>query len=498
MEYLEVDYTDKSLFGSDIADTESDEVFAAYALERPEVKEFLDGSNPIQVVRAYKGEGKSALLRIVKNNLLERAPNSIVINTTGVDLSPACDSSDSDFWTREWKKKILHLAANEIGKRIGWAFTDDAISLVEEAELNGFKERSFVSSIVDRLQSSKVPIQRTRITQEDREQTLKRWLHKKEPIWLIIDDVDQNFVNTDRYKLKIAAYFTACRQIVTAIPELKIRTCVRPNVWKIIKREFEALSHIEQFMQDLTWTPDQITELLAKRVQGYFERKGTWKEVKKHLPDALDVRNKRLIYLVFDSPMAWGGNNRKRPAEIILNSLSRGRPRWLVELCTISAETAFKRKANRISIDDIINELEEFGKRRIDDTIAEFSSQCPAIEEILTAFSQQNERYQTDELMQVIGNHIENKITIKIFGILGAPNKREIAHFLYQIGFITARRDFDNGEYKHISFVEQPDLFKSRLNIDDGVSWEIHPVFRQALKLKNVETKQQKKWAQRK
>ncbi len=492
MKKIKVDHTDKTLFGNDAAESESEDVFSSYALERDEVKHFLDENQPIQIVRAYKGEGKSAILRIVANRLHKERASSIKISTTGVAISPSLNSDDSDEWTREWKKRLLKLIASEIGSRIGFAYNDDAISLVEESENNGFKQRSFVTSITDRLRTKAIPLDHSRDPNQNHELVLKRYLEKGEKIWLIIDDIDQNFKNTEKNKLKVASYFTACRQIVNAIPEIRIRTCVRPNVWKIIKREYEALSHVEQYMHDIRWDLDDITKLMARRVQGYFERTGEWTELKRQLPDSIDVRNRKLIYMVFEDQMLWG--KRYRPTEIILNTLSRSRPRWLIELCKVSATSASNNKNQLITYEDIDGELEEFGKRRIDDTIAEFSSQCPEVEELITAFSQQNERYPTDELLKVITNRILQSVSPKIFGILGKPSNKEVAHFLFQVGFITARRDLPNDEYEHISFIQQPDLLKSKTNIDDGVSWEIHPVFRQALQLKNVQTKQQAKY----
>lgn len=491
MNTITVNLWDVNLFGNDAAEEEHEDIFQSYALEREEANKFIDENNKIQIVRAYKGEGKSALLRIVSNKLSREKVNSVKIITTGVALSPNIESDDSDYWTREWKRNIVKLIASEIGSRIGFAYKDDAISLVEEAENNSFKERSFVSTIADRLKSSAIPLEYNKKSSANNEQVLRRYLENGEKVWIIIDDVDQNFKNTEKNKIKVASFFTACRQIVNAIPEIRIRTCVRPNVWKIIKREYEALSHIEQYMYDIVWDLDKTIELLAKRVQGYFERNNNWIHVKKTLSDDIEARNKQLIYLVFESTMNWGAYNRTRPAQIILNTLSRSRPRWLIELCKVAAKSADARGSKTIQINDITDQLEEFGKRRIDDTIAEFSSQCPQIEDIISAFSQQNERYPTAEILKLIDNRVLSSVNPKIFGVVGNPTNKEVAHFLFQVGFITARRDLDNGEYQHISFVEQPDLLKSRTNIDDGVSWEIHPVFRQALKLKNVETKQQ-------
>ena len=308
-------------------------------------------------------------------------------------------------------------------------------------------------------------------------------------IWLIVDDVDQNFQNTQRNKLKVATYFTAIRQIVSALPELRIRTSVRPNVWKIIKREYEALSHIEQYMVDIHWSQIDKASLLAKRIQGYLDRTDQWELFKKSLSSDINIRNKQLISLVFEEEMKWGQNHRTRPASIVLATLSRPRPSWLIELCK-EAIKSISFNEDKITFDIINAELEDFGKRRIEDTIAEFTSQCQNIEEVIEAFSQQNERYNTDELLKLIDNRILNHINLKISGIVGKPNNREVAYFLYQIAFITARRDNPDGSYEHISFEDNPALLKSRTSVDNGVSWEIHPVFRQALQLKNVDTRQ--------
>jgi len=182
--------------------------------------------------------------------------------------------------------------------------------------------------------------------------------------------------------------------------------------------------------------------------------------------------------------MPWG-REKFRPPAIVLYTLARHRPRWLVELWKVAASAAIKAKREIISFDDIQKELEAFGKRRIDDTVAEFRSQCPEIEELLVAFVGQPERFTTDELIRAIQNRVLQSVHPRIVGLLGKPSAKEAAHFLYQIGFLTARKDLGNEEYEHLSYADNPALLSARTNVDQGHSWEIHPVFRQALKLKN-------------
>jgi len=183
--------------------------------------------------------------------------------------------------------------------------------------------------------------------------------------------------------------------------------------------------------------------------------------------------------------MPWG-REKVRPPAIVLYTLARHRPRWLVELWKVSAAAAVKARREKINFDDIQKELEAFGKRRIEDSVAEFRSQCPELEELLVAFVSQPERFTTDELIKAIQNRVLQAVHPRIVGLLGTPSPREVAHFLFQIGFLTARRDLGNDEYEHLSYADNPTLLNARTNVDQGHSWEIHPVFRQALKLKNA------------
>jgi len=212
---MKIALDDKSLFGNEAAEDEHEDVFSSYAVDRPEVTAFLDPDAHIAIARAYKREGKSALLRLVTLRLREQSDLPIVISIPASSISPTLDSTDSDQWVRGWKTNILKLAAREIGAGIALAFSDDAISLVEEAEANGFKSRSFVSAVVDRLRSSAVPIERTRTQIENPEKVLQRWVKEGNRVWFVIDDLDQNFENTPAYRVKVATFLQPCDKFPT-------------------------------------------------------------------------------------------------------------------------------------------------------------------------------------------------------------------------------------------------------------------------------------------
>lgn len=485
-----IDFSDKHLFGNEAAEDEIEDIFSSYAIKRPEVSDFLDPSASLAVIRAYKGEGKSALLRLVNLELRKRTTTPVIIRIPASSISPELDSADFDRWVRAWKLNMLRLAANEIGASIALAFSDDAISLVETAELNGYKQRSFVSSVVDRLKTSAVPLERTKQGAVNPEQTLKRWSETGSEVWMLIDDLDNNFENTAAQRAKVASAFSACRQIANLIPEFRFRLTVRPNVWATIKQHHETLSHVEQYVKSLSWSLDDYYEVIAKRVEAHLVRTGAWNRVKKTLSMSLDKRNRQLIALAFDDPMPWG--DQMRPPTTILHTLSRRRPRWMVELCKHAAAGAVAARREHINKDDITGVLPAFGNRRVQDTVAEFRAQCPEIEELLTAFVGEPEWFATSDLMTALNNRVLQAVHPKIAGVIGQASAMEVAHFLFQIGFLTARRDLPGGKYEHLSYADNPALLNARNNADQGFSWEIHPVFRDALKLKNVPQRPQR------
>jgi hypothetical protein len=157
----------------------------------------------------------------------------------------------------------------------------------------------------------------------------------------------------------------------------------------------------------------------------------------------------------------------------------------MVELCKVAAREAALAGRSIVVKPDIVANLAAFGGRRIEDTVAEFKSQCPEVQELIAAFRKGKEQMNTSELFETIDRKILQHVSPRIVGVLGKASSRDVAAFLFQMGFIFGRSDSPDGSYTHISFSERPHLFTARSSIDDGLSWEIHPVFRQALEVRD-------------
>jgi hypothetical protein len=484
-----IELDDDELFGNETAEDEEESNFLAYALVRPEFEDFINAYKKVRIVRAYKGEGKSALLRWTYLSL-RHIKNVAVYENFASSILPRTQHLESVDYVQEWKDALLKAAASSLGSKLELSFDDDVISLREEAERGGFRKRGFIPAVLARLKD--LPGSPQSVGVVDAGRSLSRVAGANDiQVWLIIDDLDENFTDTPSDCLRVMSALVAMRQISTQVKEIWFRTSIRPSTWAIIKRKYEALSKVEPYMLDLQWSYTQLEALLASRVRAYLQRNHGLVVASGKLAE---LDNRALVGLAFDDPMPWGKKDsrddveeeayKSRAPAVIVSTLARYRPRWMVELCKISGSKAIRQGKARIGLDQLTGDLETFGKRRIDDLIAEFRAQCEKIEVIIQSFKGKSELFKTDEIIRHLKGNLQGR-DIRIAGISGRPTEVEIIRFIFQIGFITARRDIDKASYRHYSFYDEPALLSDGAS-DLGVTWEIPSCFRQALQLKNV------------
>ncbi|MEB1261620.1 hypothetical protein VDQ16_16080 [Xanthomonas campestris pv. campestris] len=483
--------TADDLFGNEAAEDEDERVFHAHLLTRDDLLPFDAPSNAIRIAMAYKGQGKSSLLRSLATRL-KRSDDALVINITGAAVAPEISGHDPVKWARAWKRELYKLIALKFGAEIGFAWDDDSISLVEEAEKEGFRRRNIFSAIYDRLKPSvkvsakasgvglDAQLERVRLPISNHEEVVRRYLTGDvDQLWLIVDDIDRNFRATKSEKAKIVGFFDAIRDMRNAIPQLRVRTSIRPNVYTSVRLEFESISHIRQYLMQISWTEEQISEMLAKRIEGYLVRSAQLKSI--DLAVGKDQRDHQLISLLFETPVRWGEST--KPIPTALYTFSVGRPRWLIELCKRAAARAFKKHDSKITIEHIRNEMEDFGEARKSDLIAEFGAQCDQLADMFDAFHSKMEIYTTESLYQLIEEQILSKFSPSIAGLSGKARVNDVASFLFEVGLFNGRRDAGE-KYEHLSFHQRPNAFKSLIGSEPSMRWEIHPAFRTALGLR--------------
>jgi hypothetical protein len=171
-------------------------------------------------------------------------------------------------------------------------------------------------------------------------------------------------------------------------------------------------------------------------------------------------------------------------------SLIRRRPRDLIKLCTLAAREASIRDSPLIQTQDLRAIFDEYSLGRMQDTVNEFRSELPNIEELLFNMKpSKKERtakegyvYSTDALLQKLNNIRESHRLILANGKL--TDSKELAAFLYKINFLTARKETEQGIER--KYFEENRYLNSRF-VNFGYSWEVHPAYRWALQPESQE-----------
>lgn len=479
------DLINPELFGNEAGDDEDLDVLNSYFLDKPEFERFYSPNTRLAYVRSRKGVGKSALLKQTLYRRKEENAGEILIYVKAADLIAMQDvkTTSPDELLYGWQQRICSQINLELGATLRFGFTDDSILLIESAEIAGFRSRNIVSALFDRLKLKGLgtEIERTKLTTTDPQAVLKRVLENKDvTVWMFVDDVDATFVNTEHERLKASTFFSACRNLVSSVKGLCIRASVRSDVWSVLAQHDEALDKCEQYMLDLTWSTTESGRILENKISSFFSRYYSDDIRFTALKPGLD--GARIRKIVFKEPFQWSG----RPLESYrpIHILSAGRPRWAAQLCKLAGRDAYDKASALISKGHIKSVLREYGQFRVSDLYKEHRHQCSMLQDIIESFSGGAYRFTTNELIDHITDKIIKKIGIPtIDGINAQKGSLSVAHFLFRCGFIAARDEADVTGLGFVRFEERPNLLLSNINLDDGLSWEVHPSYRDVLRI---------------
>lgn len=268
---------DPELFGNEAGDDEPIEVLDSYFLSKPEFDRFYSPANKLAFVRSRKGVGKSALLKKTLSTRQMAGEGEILIHLKASDLSALqnVDHSSPDQLIYGWQQRICTQVNRELGAALRVGFSDDSMLLIESAELAGLRNRNLVSALFDRLKIKGLgpEIERSRLEIADAQAVLERVLRKEGiRVWVLVDDVDATFINTESERLKVSTFFSACRNLASAVDGICIRAAVRTDVWSILTQYDEALDKCEQYMLDLVWSTEETGRIIENKILSYFKR----------------------------------------------------------------------------------------------------------------------------------------------------------------------------------------------------------------------------------
>lgn len=479
----------EEVFGNLAGEDHKEDIQSTF-YDRDDFQEFYNPYKKLSIVSARKGMGKSALLSFLEYKLHNESEynSPLVINVTGTDLQGLGDFSQKDhiYLENYWKKIICKKIIIALGAQVGFAFSSNEISMVELAELEGFKEKNLVGGLLSRIKG-KIPAASIEVQNsipDNYGAILDNYLEKNtnQIIWLLVDDIDAKFLNNEEFQARVGSFFSAIRALSNDFSNLRIRATVRSDVWSCL-RHLEDLDKIDQYMFEIVWIQRNMRLILAKKILSYIQ---------KNFPNSPEAKNNKierdynkLIEHVFDSPINWNDSGSAHVFEAI-NAFSNRRPRWMLQLCIMAGKKAKEESGlnKRIKLKHINYILQEYGKRRRDDLIKEHKHQFSEIELLIDSLRATEKEFNYQDIVEVIQeNYIRGRSNEQIPKVDGAhyAHCEDLGNFLYKIGLISRIHD-DRIKFTH--FVDDPDLFKSAKNRENALNWSIHPAYRDFLNIR--------------
>lgn len=446
---------------------------------------------PLSIVVGFKGVGKSALLKIAHEENIEEGQPTLWIRPDDVIEMVDELSVESDFTKMVllWKRGIAKLIASRIASDWLLVCGDDAKSAIMWAQETGYRNRDFIQKTVSFLQPK---IKKTLNTETNHtpntsgeHHIVSRLLNDKKII-LYFDDLDAGWEGKLKERKKLSALILALRNMTTDIPGIRARLALRTDVYTLLRESDESTDKFENYIVNCNWQNHDILILLVKRVMTYFGEDAPDTVLAEKTPTELNTMLSRIMCTKFGNTSDW----KNKPTHRVIMSLIRSRPRDMIKLCTLAAKAAYAGNHNATVINDVDFQkiLNEYSLNRVLDIVNEFKNELSNIETLLYRLAPTtSERklkkkmtylYTTSELIDKIKNIMGNTNLNLAYKAGASP--MDIAHFLYKIGFVTARKNSDRGIIRKY-YDEKKQLLKSGQIGDGGYGWEIHPSYRSAI-----------------
>lgn len=429
---------------------------------------------PLRILVAHKGIGKSALFKVAMEEDYDHRKFSILIRPNDItNLSK--DTDDFLKTIREWEEGLTKLIIEKTHYALGVYNFDVPDNLHAIAN----RHEGIVTYLLSILLHLKVEGE---VPNRMRENYLKQ--HQ---IVVYIDDLDRGWEGRDGDASRISALINAVRDIARNNRTIKFKISLRSDVYYLYRMSDESTDKVENSVIWLSWTNHELFVMLVKRIETFFDRQvdeqNLLKMPQKDLSHYLDP--------IMEPKFLGQGKWHNVDMYQVLMSLIRNRPRDLIKLCSMAAKKTEIRNGQKINTADFQEIFQAYSLSRITDTVVEFISELPEIENLLMSMKpNKRERgaklgwvYTTGDLLIKLDsvNRTLNNLKFTNGKIADA---KELAAFLYKINFITARKQTDKGIIR--KYFEENQYLSSRF-VDFGFDWEVHPAYRWALQPTSID-----------
>lgn len=441
-----------------------------------------------KVLLGSKGVGKSLLLNVMNESVLEERDISILLTPKDFDCQKIAQKSTNSDKISAAYNQLLIAVASKLGSFIDIAITDRDVNLYKLSIEEGMSRADMISRMSNFLPSlfpaaSKVANAAKKIQSLNKKETiLKKDIveslkKNQKKIWILMDDVDQASIqNNTHYD------YSVCWAIVAAIVDLandfndfRCMISVRTDIWHTMTISKKLGSDRLDKMQEpdyLKFNENEIQEIFNKRISLANKESIGVESITTH------------TFFDGDKIQLPGSAQITRSWKVWIAKMARNRPRDMVHLVQSLIEAAQTRGSEKIGSEDAHQIMLSFSKSRIKNIETEYREICPQIKALINTIESKTKFDFVNLIKELKGATSARSTTVD--GKILRPDDNESAISLLKVlhmsNYINARNNLneDGSQYEHITYDERPLLVDlDNWNELQKYEWEIHPTFHQ-------------------
>ena len=469
------DATIERLIGTEDAENENDKRFKEYFF-RNKAYDNLVAPLPIRILVGHKGIGKSALLKRSYLQNQEQKQLAIWVQPNDLDSHGKMADAALNPQIESWKSGLLRAIVQKCISRFGNGKNVSGSPQRPQAKIVKATAHAALG-LIRRVLESRLPDVHDAIDKE----VVANYLRDTR-VYIYIDDIDRGWDASPSSIRNISALLNAIRDLAGSSTRLMFRIGLRSDVYYLVRTSDESTDKIERNVVWLSWTNHEILAVMARRVATFFGNRIGQDDILRM--SQADI-SKRILCRIIAPNFEGRGRWRDRPMHNVLLSLTRNRPRDLIKVLHGAARQAYNNNHTIIASSDLESTFESYSSERLQDTINEFRSELPNIDQLLFGMRPTKRArraadsflYSTDRLVDKLKDIIDQSHLVYTNNRPVSP--RALIQFLYKIDFVIARKDLEDGRISRWYFDQQ--RFLANEFLDFGYNWEVHPAYRWAL-----------------
>ena len=437
-----------------------------------------------KVLIAPKGVGKTILLSVLNESILEHDQISMLLTPRDLDCKDIFDKDAIADRISCAYRQLLLAAASHVGSLSKDIGISDAVVNLQALSVDQGLTRPDLMSRVATFLTAVTPkgkdiaeaargIQRLNksvgILKGDVQSVLAR---NKNKLWLLIDDIDLAAVD-DGGKYD----YSACWAIISAAMDLandfdgvRCMISVRSDIWhvmtKVKRLGSERIYKIKKNTVVLSFNEEELRSMFIRRVELASQAAGA-----KTIETDMFFADRWLVLP--------GVQEERRTWDQWIAKNSRDKPRDMVQLVQSLIEEARREKSEKIGDSHAHKIVLEYSKDLVGNISAEYQQICPQIEGLMRFVSRKT-LFDFEEIIDLL-KRSPSAQGIEIDGIRMKANDKgsaiKLLAILHMANFMNPR--VQNGaRYDHLPFSTFPDFVsEENWNEMQKAQWEIHPAF---------------------